>query len=119
MHKCNKITKDILFTKHKNLFIKSLFQSIIIVIFFKCAYYNQKNLLIGLTMEADSCECTCSQNIFHHSCNNGCKCPDPGGDWTIPVNVSKYCNHGFVMPMKCIILTSSPNLQTIQKYFNE
>jgi len=67
-------------------------------------------LLIKLTMVGDNWECTCSQNMFHHSCNSGCKCADPGGGWTVPVRVSKYCNHGFVMPIKCIILTSSPNL---------
>jgi len=48
-------------------------------------------LLIKLTMEGDNWECTCSQNMFHHSCNSGCKCADPGGGWTVPVRVSKYC----------------------------
>lgn len=66
-------------------------------------------------MEAERCGCTCSQNMFHHSCSSTCKCVAPGGGWTIPVNVSKYCNQGFVKPMKCIILTSSPNLQSIHK----
>lgn len=51
------------------------------------------------------------QNIFHQICKMASKCPKSLLGRTLPVCVSKYCNHGLAFPMKWIILTSFPNLK--------